>query len=102
MRVDLRIGGERLTLDNAVGYHDHNWGFWEGVRWQWGQVAHEDVSIVYGRVLPPADVANIAQIPGFLAVLSPDGLLGFSTSVTIDDTTEGRVDVRATRGLDLH
>jgi hypothetical protein len=102
MHGDLRIGGERLTFDNAVGYHDHNWGFWEGVRWQWGQVAHDDVSIVYGRVFPPADVADIARIPGFLAVLGPDGLLGFSTNVSIDDTAEGRVDVRATRGVDLH
>ena len=96
------IGGDRLTFDDAAGYHDHNWGFWEGVRWQWGQVAHDDVSIVYGRVFPPADVADDARIPGFLAVLGADGLLGFSTNVAIDDTTEGRVDVRATRGLDLH
>ena len=34
-------------------------------------------------------------------VLGADGLLGFSTSVAIDDGTAGRVDVRATRGLDL-
>ena len=81
MRGDLRIGGDRLTFDDAAGYHDHNWGFWEGVRWQWGQVAHDDVSIVYGRVFPPADVADEARIPGFLAVLGPDGLLGFSTNV---------------------
>ena len=45
-RAALRIGGEPLVFDHAAGYHDHNWGFWEGVRWQWGQVAHDDVSIV--------------------------------------------------------
>ena len=102
MRGALRINGDRLTFDDAAGYHDHNWGFWEGVRWQWGQVAHDDVSIVYGRVFPPSDVADEARIPGFLAVLGTDGLIGFSTNVAIDDTTEGRVDVRATRGLNLH
>ncbi|MEP7305964.1 MAG: hypothetical protein ABJA98_10645 [Acidobacteriota bacterium] len=101
MRGDLRVGGDRLAFDDAAGYHDHNWGFWEGVRWQWGQVAHDDLSIVYGRVFPPAEVADQSRIPGFLAVLGADGLLGFSTNVAIDDTTEGRVDVHATRGLDL-
>jgi hypothetical protein len=102
MHGALLAGGDRLSFDDAAGYHDHNWGFWEGVRWQWGQVAHDDLSIVYGRVFPPADVADQARIPGLLAVLGADGLLGYSTNVAIDDTTEGRVDVRATRGLDLH
>jgi hypothetical protein len=101
MRGTLRVGGESIDLANATGYHDHNWGFWEGVRWQWGQVAHGDVSVVYGRVFPPADVADPARIPGFLAVLGSDGPLGFSSNVTIDDATEGRIVVRATRGVDL-
>jgi hypothetical protein len=101
MRGTLRIGGESLTLD-ASGYHDHNWGFWEGVSWQWGQVAHEDLSVVYGRVFPPADVADSDRVPGFLTVLGPDGPLGFSTNVTIDDANTNRVHVRAIgKELDL-
>jgi hypothetical protein len=101
MRGDLRIGSRSMTFENAAGYHDHNWGFWKDVRWQWGQVAHDDVSIVYGRVFPPADVADTKVIPGFIAVLGPDGPLGFSANVDIDDSKEGRVDVRVTRGFDL-
>ena len=89
MRGTLRVGAERLTIDEAAGYHDHNWGFWEGVSWQWGQVAHDDLSIVYGRVFPPADVADPTRISGFLAVLGPDGPLGFSTRVTIRDARRG-------------
>ena len=96
MRAALEIGRERLAFNNAVGYHDHNWGFWEGVRWQWGQVAQDEVSVVYGRVFPPADVADPARIPGFLAVLGRDGPIGFSTNVTIDESREaGHIDVRA-------
>jgi hypothetical protein len=101
MRGTLRVGGESLILD-AAGYHDHNWGFWEGVSWQWGQVAHQDLSVVYGRVFPPADVADPARVPGFLTLLGPDGPLAFSTNVTIDDASTNRVQVRATgKGLDL-
>src|SRR5262249_48216598 len=35
MRGSLQLDGELLKFDEAVGYHDHNWGFWEGVSWQW-------------------------------------------------------------------
>jgi hypothetical protein len=100
MRGALRVGSERLMIDEAAGYHDHNWGFWEGVSWQWGQVAHDDVSIVYGRVFPPADVADPARVSGFLAVLGPDGPLGFSSRVAIGDASPDQVSVHAT-GDDL-
>ena len=75
-----------IALRDAAGYHDHNWGFWEGVRWQWGQVAHGDLSFVYGRVFPPPDVADPDRIPGFLGVLGAQGPLGFSTTVSLEET----------------
>jgi hypothetical protein len=94
VRGTLTVGSERLALDNLAGYHDHNWGFWEGVRWQWGQVAHDDVSILYGRVFPPADVADPERVPGFLGVLGRDGPIGFSTTVSIEENgkTPGQPD----------
>ena len=103
LRGTLKTVRETITVDDATGYHDHNWGFWEGVSWQWGQVAHDDLSIVYGRVFPPGDAADAARIQGFLAVLGPEGPLAFSTDVTIDDREPGRVDVRARgRNIDVH
>jgi hypothetical protein len=101
MTGTLTVNGTPLTLSHAIGYHDHNWGFWQGVRWQWGQIAHDDVSIVYGRVFPPPEVADATRVPAFLGVLDRTGLLGYSTSVDIDDTREGHVDVRASQGLNL-
>lgn len=83
IRGALDIDGHRLSLDNLNGYHDHNWGFWQGVRWQWGQVAHDDLSFVYGRVFPPPSVADPERIPGFLGILGPDGPIGVSTDVSI-------------------
>jgi hypothetical protein len=75
-----------IDLSGGSAYHDHNWGFWDGVSWQWGQVQNGDVSFVYGRVRPPADAADAAHIPGFLGVLGPNGPLAFSTDATIDET----------------
>lgn len=82
----LVANGTRVPLDGAAGYHDHNWGFWEGVSWQWGQVQHGDVSFVYGRVFPPADAADPARVPGFLGAIGPDGPMGYATGVTITET----------------
>jgi hypothetical protein len=73
---------------NGTGYHDHNWGFWEGVSWRWGQVQHQELSYVYGRVFPPRDAADPERLPGFLMALGPDGPVGFSTRVTIDETDD--------------
>jgi len=72
----------------GTGYHDHNWGFWEGVSWRWGQVQHEGLSYVYGRVIPPPDAADPERLPGFLVALGPDGPVGYATDVTIRETDE--------------
>jgi hypothetical protein len=95
----LAVGGETISVDGLAGYHDHNWGFWDGVHWQWGQVSSGDLSIVYGRVFPPASVADPDRIPGFFGVLGPDGPIGYSTNVTIreenDDGTPRAITVTA-------
>jgi hypothetical protein len=90
--VPVLSGAMRGTLDGRpvalAGYHDHNWGFWEGVRWQWGQVAHDDLSFVYGRVFPPASVAETERVPGFLGVLGPEGVIGVATRVSIAERSD--------------
>jgi hypothetical protein len=83
----IDAGDGPIRLDGA-GYHDHNWGFWEGVTWQWGQLQHEDLSIVFGRVRPPSDAADPERMPAFLAALGPAGPLGFSADVRIAETNE--------------
>jgi hypothetical protein len=83
----LAVGGHTLALDGS-GYHDHNWGFWDGVSWQWGQVHHDSLSFVYGRVRPPPDAADPERIPGFLAALGPDGPIGYAVDVSIAETND--------------
>ena len=84
----LDVGGEAISFAGGTGYHDHNWGFWQGVSWQWGQVHQGDVSVLYGRVFPPREAADPARIPGFVGVLGPDGPLGYATNVTITETND--------------
>lgn len=93
---------------SGSGYHDHNWGFWQGVTWRWGQVQHEGRSYVYGRVIPPLDAADPQRVPGFLVALGPDGPVGYTTRVSIEETDDpvtrqpSRIVVRGrARELDL-
>jgi hypothetical protein len=102
----IEIAGARVSLEGGRGYHDHNWGFWQGVSWQWGQAQHSDLSVIYGRVFPPPEAADPQTIPGFVGVLGPDGPLGYSTDVRISEDNDARgqpktINVRA-RGSALN
>lgn len=79
----LNVGAARVDLQDGTGYHDHNWGFWEGVSWQWGQGQSGDLSLLYGRVFAPPEAADPERIPGFVGILGPDGPLGYATNVRI-------------------
>lgn len=84
----ITAGGQPVAFDGGSGYHDHNWGFWEGVSWQWGQAHQGDLSVLYGRVFAPADAADADRIPAFVGVLGADGPLGYATSVVITETND--------------
>ncbi len=81
----LTRGAESIQFDGGTGYHDHNWGFWQGVSWQWGQVAADGLSFVYGRIHPPPDAADPERMPGFMTVVGPEGPLAYSLNVRIDE-----------------
>jgi hypothetical protein len=40
-------------VTGATGYHDHNWGVWRDVSWEWGAASDETTSLLYGMVRPP-------------------------------------------------
>lgn len=58
----------------AQSYHDHNWGTWQGVTWEWGASRAGDFTLLYGRVQPPDSLGTGA--PLFLYVVDS---LGFRT-----------------------
>ena len=69
-RRDRRRRRARLAR-RRTGYHDHNWGFWKGVSWQWGQVQHgRSVAALRPRV-PAADAADPERCPASSACWAP-------------------------------
>jgi hypothetical protein len=100
----LTVNGADVSLD-GTGYHDHNWGFWRGVSWRWGQAQHGDLSVIYGRVIPPPDAVDPERMPGIVGVLGPDGLLGYATDVRIVEEggeKDGAIDDKTGRPTSLH
>lgn len=64
------LDGKEYTLKNAIGYHDHNWGYWDwrDLGWDWGQVTESknnlegnDIgkySINFGNITDSADTQS--------------------------------------------
>jgi hypothetical protein len=40
-------------VTDAPAYHDHNWGVWRDVTWEWGAASGEALSLLYGGVYGP-------------------------------------------------
>jgi hypothetical protein len=55
-------------------YHDHNWGVWRGVTWEWGAARLGRYAVLYGRVQPPD--SNGSTSPLFVYLVDS---LGFRT-----------------------
>ena len=72
------IDGRCEQYDHAQSYHDHNWGVWRGVTWDWGASRAGEYTLLYGRV-QSADSSStssslfvyVTDSLGFLAVFRP-------------------------------
>ena len=47
----------RFVLRDAPAYHDHNWGTWRDVTWEWGEASSPAGALVYGDVHLPRRAA---------------------------------------------
>jgi hypothetical protein len=63
--------------ESAQSYHDHNWGVWRGVTWDWGAARAGQYTILYGRVFAPQSKRDqplfvyLVDSLGFRAVMRP-------------------------------
>lgn len=44
------VAGRCRTVHDVPAYHDHNWGVWRDVTWEWGAASGSLVSVLYGGV----------------------------------------------------
>ncbi len=103
---------DRFT--DAQAYHDHNWGTWQGVTWDWGAARAGNYTILYGRVRAPESARAGGDPPmfvylvdslGFRAVFRPRQIV-YDDARTVPGPGRGPAtarlfDVRGADTLDL-
>ena len=83
--------------DDAEAYHDHNWGTWRGVTWEWGASRAGAYTLLYGRV-QASDSAT--RQPLFVYLVDSLGFVGLFRPADIR-YVDGRT-VRASSGAMIH
>jgi len=99
----LCVDGKCEQLIEAQSYHDHNWGVWRGVTWDWGASRAGQFTFLYGRVYPADTAASIPPLLvyvidslGFRAVFRPKVISYEDNRVVAVDGHSLRVPSRAT------
>lgn len=96
------VGTRCERYEEAQAYHDHNWGTWRGVTWDWGAARAGSYTLLYGRVQAPDSL--VADAPlflylvdslGFRAVFRPREVQYDDTRRLVVGTTTLRVPSRA-------
>ena len=76
------IGDRCTSVSDVPAYHDHNWGVWRAVTWDWGAARGAELALLYGGVYGPARPAGGTAVtsPLFIAIVDSLGVrqvLGF-------------------------
>jgi hypothetical protein len=50
----LCIGTTCRAVTSAPAYHDHNWGAWRAVTWDWGALRGREIDLLFGAVYTEA------------------------------------------------
>ena len=69
----LCVAARCERFDGAQSYHDHNWGVWRGVSWEWGSVRAGPYALLYGRVQPPDSSGAGSRSPLFVYLVDSLG-----------------------------
>jgi hypothetical protein len=65
------VGARCTEVRDAPAYHDHNWGVWRDVTWEWGTARGDRLSLLYGGVYGPE---RSTTSPFFLTVVDSLGV----------------------------
>ncbi len=67
---EICVESDCRTVDRVPAYHDHNWGVWRDVTWEWGSARGAWLSLLYGGVYGPE---RSAASPFFLTLVDSLG-----------------------------
>jgi hypothetical protein len=94
----LCLGGATpcRRVRGARAYHDHNWGVWRGVSWEWGSASGPALSLLYGVVRGDSAAerglfAYLVDSRGVVGVYRPGPLEVVSSRDTLFEGTRLRV-----------
>jgi hypothetical protein len=59
-------------VTGVPAYHDHNWGVWRGVSWEWGAARGASLTLLYGGIYSPE--TDSAAAPFFFTVIDSLGV----------------------------
>jgi hypothetical protein len=72
------VAGRCRNLTNVPAYHDHNWGTWRNVTWEWGTGRGRRFDILYGGVYGPetdrSAGGSVLDSPFFLTLVDSLGV----------------------------
>ena len=105
------VAAHCTAYSGVQAYHDHNWGVWRGVTWEWGASRAGEYTVLYGRVESPDSVGSepplfvyIVDKHGFLALFRPRAIQyvdGATTRVASGSIrTPSRAEMVDIRGTD--
>lgn len=66
--------GRCSRLRDAPAYHDHNWGVWRGITWEWGAGRGTTLGVLYGGVIAADTGVGSGRAPFFLALVDSLGV----------------------------
>jgi hypothetical protein len=72
------VGARCRSFLDVPAYHDHNWGIWRDVTWEWGAAQGSRLAVLYGGVYgPQRDAADGSSVrsPFFLTVVDSLGVM---------------------------
>jgi hypothetical protein len=72
------VGQRCSRFTDIPAYHDHNWGIWQDVTWEWGAARGSEVSLLYGGLYRPGPSGDIGtsniSSPFFLTLVDSLGV----------------------------
>jgi hypothetical protein len=71
------VGRRCDSFTGAPAYHDHNWGVWRDVTWEWGAGRGTRMSLLYGGVYGPGQeeaTGRLGVSPFFLTLVDSLGV----------------------------